>query len=345
MSWHFSQALVEGFLEENSLDGTAFALWKSMPIAHDDSSSGKMKGTCHVSPYGMMFVPSMDSLGAELLIWALEGSRAKASPLPVTGQGWITKSLASGAIRPVSLARLDFPTCGLKTHQHSLFAGGFESLESLPRWGMIVAGELYRLPTPSGLMELRASITSESGSGLPERFPTATASNSRSSGSRNLPGSKAHAGVSLTDKVRTGNSVTPRVPTPKAAAAGADFAKMDRSGTGLSLQTVVAMSVPRIPTPKSEDGQCSGGHRDKDDTLYGMICRPKRIPTPTTQDASNNGPASQQERNTKPLNAEVGGPLNPDWVEWLMGWPIGWTDSKPLGTDRFRLWLNSHGRS
>ena len=22
----------------------------------------------------------------------------------------------------------------------------------------------------------------------------------------------------------------------------------------------------------------------------------------------------------------TGGELNPDWVEWLMGWPVGWTD-------------------
>jgi hypothetical protein len=48
-------------------------------------------------------------------------------------------------------------------------------------------------------------------------------------------------------------------------------------------------------------------------------------PTPTAQDAKNNGAPSQQERNTKPLNAEIGGALNPDWVEWLMGWPIKWS--------------------
>ena len=30
------------------------------------------------------------------------------------------------------------------------------------------------------------------------------------------------------------------------------------------------------------------------------------------------------------------GQLNPSWVEWLMGWPIGWTDLKPLVTDKFR---------
>ena len=26
----------------------------------------------------------------------------------------------------------------------------------------------------------------------------------------------------------------------------------------------------------------------------------------------------------------VGGTLNPMWVEWLMGWPVGWTDCEPL---------------
>jgi hypothetical protein len=36
--------------------------------------------------------------------------------------------------------------------------------------------------------------------------------------------------------------------------------------------------------------------------------------------------------------------LNPSWVEWLMAWPIGWTDSRPLATARFRQWLDSHGR-
>ena len=29
-----------------------------------------------------------------------------------------------------------------------------------------------------------------------------------------------------------------------------------------------------------------------------------------------------------------GGKLNPTWVEWLMGWPLGWTDLKPLVTDK-----------
>jgi len=37
--------------------------------------------------------------------------------------------------------------------------------------------------------------------------------------------------------------------------------------------------------------------------------------------------------------------LNPGWVEWLMGWPLEWTDLRPLATDRFRQWCDSHGLS
>ncbi len=45
--------------------------------------------------------------------------------------------------------------------------------------------------------------------------------------------------------------------------------------------------------------------------------------------------------NTRPLSEEVGGLLNPEWVEWLMGWPLGWTALEPLETDRFHYWLRS----
>lgn len=38
-----------------------------------------------------------------------------------------------------------------------------------------------------------------------------------------------------------------------------------------------------------------------------------------------------------------GGKLNPTWVEWLMGWPLGWTALEPLETGRFREWLEKHG--
>lgn len=38
------------------------------------------------------------------------------------------------------------------------------------------------------------------------------------------------------------------------------------------------------------------------------------------------------------------GQLNPEWVEWFMGWPIGWTELKPLGMDKFREWQQQHSQ-
>jgi hypothetical protein len=40
-----------------------------------------------------------------------------------------------------------------------------------------------------------------------------------------------------------------------------------------------------------------------------------------------------------------GGSLNPKWVEWLMGWPLGWTACDAPATAKFRAWCRSHGNS
>ena len=40
----------------------------------------------------------------------------------------------------------------------------------------------------------------------------------------------------------------------------------------------------------------------------------------------------------------VFGKTSPLAFEWLMGWPLGWTDLKPLEMDKFLLWQNSHGK-
>ena len=55
----------------------------------------------------------------------------------------------------------------------------------------------------------------------------------------------------------------------------------------------------------------------------------RMFPTPTAQDAKNNGAPSQMERNTPPLNAIVGGKLSAAWVTRLMGYPDGYLDDLP----------------
>ena len=45
------------------------------------------------------------------------------------------------------------------------------------------------------------------------------------------------------------------------------------------------------------------------------------------------------------LADQVGGKLNPMWVEWLMGWPLGWTDLNPLETGKSHYVQQPHGES
>ena len=74
------------------------------------------------------------------------------------------------------------------------------------------------------------------------------------------------------------------------------------------------------------------------------------FPTPTRSDSRNRGSPAQLLRRYIPLSCRArmlpgggfdrsGGRTNPEWVEWLMGWPMSWTDLRPLATDRFRTWL------
>jgi hypothetical protein len=77
--------------------------------------------------------------------------------------------------------------------------------------------------------------------------------------------------------------------------------------------------------------------------LHDQVNTPAMWPTPTAQDASNNGGASQYDRNSLPLNAVVGGSLNPTWVEWLQGFPLGWTACEPSATPSSRKSPKSSG--
>ena len=45
------------------------------------------------------------------------------------------------------------------------------------------------------------------------------------------------------------------------------------------------------------------------------------------------------------LGRPIGGTLNPDWTEWLMGWPSGWTDLRPLATDKYPSVQQQHGQN
>lgn len=74
----------------------------------------------------------------------------------------------------------------------------------------------------------------------------------------------------------------------------------------------------------------------------------KRLPTLTARDYRSPNAKSYAERGGgkkgEQLPNALCGPLNPDWCEWFMGFPIGWTASEPLETHRFHEWRQQHGK-
>jgi len=72
-------------------------------------------------------------------------------------------------------------------------------------------------------------------------------------------------------------------------------------------------------------------------------------PTPTAHNAKEAGCPAEHTRNTPSLAAKVGGKLNPQWTEWLMGWPINHTalkqsemvKSRSKSQQRLPFWLRS----
>ena len=69
----------------------------------------------------------------------------------------------------------------------------------------------------------------------------------------------------------------------------------------------------------------------------------KIFPTPCARDWKSGTGAQERPGHALPLSSAIGGQLNPTWVEWLIGWPLGWTDSKPLETDKCPSAQPSHG--
>ena len=167
MSWHFSQALVEEYSRGISLDGAQSALLSGTPTPQAFLCSDRMTAFSSRSLYGMTFAPLTADLGGGLLTWFLAAFPARTSVLLDAGKGSMVNAPGSGLKWLASLARLDPVSFLWKTHQCSLFGGGYELLQNLPPWGSAHAGELWEHTQP-------APVRTASACGLSLMRPTAS---------------------------------------------------------------------------------------------------------------------------------------------------------------------------
>ena len=155
-------------------------------------------------------------------------------------------------------------------------------------------------------------------------------------------------------------------PTPKSSEPGMSAKTSGRpvdKSTHLTTQVALAegMINPKTgnmwPTPRAREWKDSGdpvklakliddGHEA---TLGRVVAKSeveKKWPTPRCfmhKDAAyDRGKANLGEvvcgEEGATIENPINGQLNPTWVEWLMGWPIGWTSMEPITDLDWRDW-------
>jgi hypothetical protein len=303
MSWHFLQEGAAVSWAGSCLDGAPDALLKLMPTGEPSCSPGSETAPCLSSPSGTTSELLMGDCGEAPSMLLAGVSPAKTSAPLAKEQVSPAPDQASGLSLLGSFAKWNPNSSSWKTPQCS-FLGGLDKFSGTwPRWGLLVDGVCWALSTP----ELP---TAESGSGLSLPTPTASSYGNNQS---------ASAGASVRPSLQT-MAVRGLWPTP----------------SGPSLGVAVRWPTPTATEHKRDASE--GTLRRKSPPLATMA---QLLPTPTVHGNYNRKGASPSSGDG--LATVVGGRLNPTWVEWLMGWPLGWTDLAPLEMGRFRQWLRLHG--
>lgn len=320
MAWFFlkevstsSQEQEAEFLEIYCSDGKLSERLNARNTRGKFSSRDRRMAYCPVSPSGMTLLLSdwitekrkATSDGfrkSGMISLSAEDSHVRMSPLQTRMQRGLTGNAPAFGLRcSESLARFDRDACLWRTLQPSLFGDLTECLETLPRSGMTADGLL------SGLM-MSVRRTSANVSGFLGKegggIPTPIAHDAKGHLKEESLVRKDGKGLRLDQLPSYVFYVMEggwRTPT-----------KSDTGG-GQSMETLKRMTEGDWLRPSGQRMQLTLRDQVREPGLYPKQAAAGKLP--------------------------VKGNLNPDWVEWLMGWPVGWTDLKPLSMDAVNEWM------
>jgi len=237
MSWHYLRELEGEFLEDICSGGELLQPLKSKITHAEFYCNGKLMDSYLDSLSGTTFVHSMANLGQEKSMSSQEVSHVKTCLQQEKAQDLMESDQDSGEKWQGSFAKYNPDTHSLRTPQCLLFEDSTEFCAILPKWGLMLDGELWEQQT---LVQSTREIES-----------------------------------------------------------------------GLS------------PTPPPPDNW----------------------PTPTTPSGGGNCGGSGAYKNAIKNGTHIPHSINPNLYEWLMGWPIGWTDLKPLAMGKWPFVPQQHGES
>lgn len=110
-------------------------------------------------------------------------------------------------------------------------------------------------------------------------------------------------------------------PTPTAMDGNASLEFRPRKDATNTRSSTLAQRIHMLPTPHAN---CHTGKSNSQEGAPNLQSFIAMHPTPKLQQLADSGVISEEERRN--MAQGNGGQLNPDWVEWLMGLPTGWTD-------------------
>ena len=321
MSWIFSRALVEAYVnsrslpaagvvssEENSSDGKPSAPSSLNLSAVSGLLTDKTTAYYRHFQSGVETLPlSTESRGEELLTWFREASHVRIFQAPILRLSeFPVRVQVSGNKCSESFAKLDRPSSLWKTHQCSL-GGDLELFSATwPRWGMMRDGECWEQTTSADSTSERECLL----------WATPIKRDWKDS-----PGMATQAG----DRPRL--DTLPRQvfafwPTVISSSGGSNTnsASVKERGHGKNLTGVVKF----WPTPTVD-----GNHNRKGASM-----------------TSGNGlsTAVKQSGAFSLVVEDVLPPLNPDFAEWEMDWVVGWSNRLPLSRAEWDRWISSFDR-
>ena len=237
---------------------------------------------------------------------SVAASRAKTSAVPAAVLELMERAAGYGRITPDLLATFDRSTSSWRMSQHSLVEGLDEFSETWPRSGTMLSGIAYQLPPLALSTDATASglwATPQSRDHFPPHTPEyVAAKKAQGHGMRNL-NDEVMLFPTPTRVYTRADWTAEEIEARQSEVKAATLAKgKHHTGNGFGLN--LAQAVNLWPTPNAGDFKA------------GM----------------SNAPGRQQSSLPRSVGIAEGvssgkrGGLNPTWVEWLMGFPLRWSE-------------------